>query len=120
MDIDPSVVIATMINFVIFILILKHFFWDKIQKVIQERQDYIEEQLDKAEEDSQKARLYLVENERILKNSREEGKKIIEKRKSKANKVYSEIVSDANKEASLILDRARLEIEREKENETDD
>ena len=114
MDIDPSVVIATMINFVIFILILKHFFWDKIQKVIQERQDYIEEQLDKAEEDSQKARLYLVENERILKNSREEGKKIIEKRKSKANKVYSEIVSDANKEASLILDRARLEIEREK------
>ena len=50
MDIDPSVVIATMINFVIFILILKHFFWDKIQKVIQERQDYIEEQLDKAEE----------------------------------------------------------------------
>ena len=87
MDIDPSVVIATMINFVIFILILKHFFWDKIQKVIQERQDYIEEQLDKAEEDSQKARLYLVENEIILKNSSEEGKKIIEKRKSKANKV---------------------------------
>ena len=38
MDIDPSVVIATMINFVIFILILKHFFWDKIQKVIQGRQ----------------------------------------------------------------------------------
>ena len=87
MDIDPSVVIATMINFVIFILILKHFFWDKIQKVIEERENYIEEQLEKAEEDSQKARLYLIENERILKSSREEGKKIIEKKKRRVSNV---------------------------------
>lgn len=115
MNIDPSVLLMTLINFFILVLILKHFFWEKISIAIQEREDYIQEQLSNAEDESQKARLYLIENERILKSSKEEGKKIIEKKKQKANKVYSEIVDDANKEAKAIVDRARLEIEREKE-----
>ena len=115
MDIDPSVLLITLINFFILVLILKHFFWEKIRIAIQDREDFIQEQLSNAEDESQKARLYLIENERILKSSKEEGKKIIEKKKQKANKVYSEIVDDANKEAKAIVDRARLEIEREKE-----
>ncbi len=115
MDIDPSVLLMTLINFFILVLILKHFFWEKIRIAIQDREDFIQEQLSNAEDESQKARLYLIENERILKSSKEEGKKIIEKKKQKANKVYSEIVDDANKEAKAIVDRARLEVEREKE-----
>ena len=115
MEIDPSVLLMTLINFFILVLILKHFFWEKIRIAIQDREDFIQEQLSNAEDESQKARLYLIENERILKSSKEEGKKIIEKKKQKANKVYSEIVDDANKEAKAIVDRARLEIEREKE-----
>ena len=115
MDIDPSVLLMTLINFFILVLILKHFFWERIRIAIQDREDFIQEQLSNAEDESQKARLYLIENERILKSSKEEGKKIIEKKKQKANKVYSEIVDDANKEAKAIVDRARLEIEREKE-----
>ena len=115
MDIDPSVLLMTLINFFILVLILKHFFWEKIRIAIQDREDFIQEQLSNAEDESQKARLYLIENERILKSSKEEGKKIIEKKKQKANKVYSEIVDDANKEAKAIVDRGRLEIEREKE-----
>ena len=115
MDIDPSVLLMTLINFFILVLILKHFFWEKIRIAIQDREDFIQEQLSNAVDESQKARLYLIENERILKSSKEEGKKIIEKKKQKANKVYSEIVDDANKEAKAIVDRARLEIEREKE-----
>ena len=115
MEINTSVLIATLINFGILVLILKHFFWDKIEAVIQEREDYIEEQLTRADEDSEKARLYLVENERILKASKEEGKKIIEKKKLKANKVYDEIVDEANKEAKSIIERAQVEIGREKE-----
>ena len=115
MDIDPSVLLMTLINFFILVLILKHFFWEKIRIAIQDREDFVQEQLSNAEDESQKARLYLIENERILKSSKEEGKKIIEKKKQKANKVYSEIVDDANKEAKAIVDRGRLEIEREKE-----
>lgn len=115
MEINPSVLITTLINFFILVLILKHFFWDKVKAAIQEREDYIDERLSNADEESEKARMYLIENERILKSSKVEGKKIIEKKKEKANKVYSEIVDEANKEAKSILERARVEIEREKE-----
>ncbi|NLK94346.1 MAG: F0F1 ATP synthase subunit B [Clostridiales bacterium] len=115
MEINFSEMIATIINFFILVLILKHFLWDKIAKVIQEREDYVEEKLTKADEDAEKARLYLVENERILSTSRTEGKKIIEEKKDKANELYNEIIADANKEAKAIMDRAKFDIEREKE-----
>ena len=115
MNINPSEMIATIINFIILVLILKHFLWDKISKVIQEREDYIENKLTQADEDSEKARIYLVENERILSTSRQEGKKIIEDKKDKANALYSEIIADANKESKAIMERTKLEIQREKE-----
>lgn len=115
MNIDVSVIIATMINFVILLFILKHFLWDKVAKVIQEREDYIEDKLNTADEEAEKARLYLVENERILRASREEGNRIIEMKKSKAQVVYDEIVNEASKESKSIINRANLEIKREKQ-----
>lgn len=115
MNIDISIIIATMINFIILLLILKHFFWDKVSKVIQEREGYIEDKLSTADEDAEKARLYLVENERILRASREEGNRIIEIKKAKAQIVCDEILNEANKESKSIINRATLEIEREKQ-----
>lgn len=113
MEINISVVSATIINLIILILILKHFFFDKIKNVIQEREDYVSNQLLQADKDSEKARLYLVENERILKEAKEKGNTIIEKKKESANAIYSEIINDASKESKSIMDRANLEIERQ-------
>lgn len=115
LGLDLSTFILTLINFLILILILKHFLWDKIKLAIQDREDYIEAEIVKADEDSQKARLYLIENERILKAAKEEGKKIIEKKKDKATKVYDEIVLEANTESKTIMERAKIEIQRERE-----
>lgn len=115
MEINWSQMIMTLVNLAILVAILKHFFWDKIKKAIDEREEYIESNLAQAEEESRKARLYLVENERILSNAKKEGKKIIEKKKEKANKIYGEIIEDANKEADVIKERAYTDIKREKE-----
>ncbi|WP_315081642.1 F0F1 ATP synthase subunit B [uncultured Clostridium sp.] len=115
METNYSVIFMTIINFCILVIILKHFFWDKIKGIINERQDFVDEQLLKADEDSEKARMYLLENQRILQSAKEEGKKITEKQKVKANKVYDEIVEDANEEAKSLLERAKTDIQREKE-----
>ena len=48
-------------------MILKQFFWDKLKGIIESRQSEVEDMLAKADEDSEKARMYLVQNERILK-----------------------------------------------------
>lgn len=115
METNYSVILMTIINFCILVLILKHFFWDKIKGVIGERQDFVEEQLLKIDEDSEKARIYLLENQRILQSAKEEGKKITESKKAKASKVYDEIVEEANEEAKSLLERAKTDIQREKE-----
>ena len=113
--INIPTMVWTIINFAILILILRHFFWKKIKEVIESRENEIEDKLTKADEDSEKARMYLVKNERILKEARHEGKKIIEERKKKADKIYDEIIDDAKKEADALVERAKLEISREKE-----
>ena len=115
MEIDFSTILMTWVNFGIIVLILKHFFWDKIKGIIEERQDAIDEKLTKADEDSEKARMYLLQNERILKDAKEEGKKITEKQKQKGDKIYEEIVDNAKTEANALIERANVEIEREKE-----
>ncbi|MDV4151593.1 F0F1 ATP synthase subunit B [Clostridium sp. AL.422] len=120
MEINPSTLIATLINFFILFLILKHFFFKKVEAIITEREDLINEQLDYAEEESEKARMIAIENERILKNAREQGKLITEKHKEKAEKVYDEIINDANQEAKKIIERAKIEINREKEKVQDE
>ena len=115
MEIDILKIIMTLVNFFILVLLLKHFLFEKVKAVIEERENYIEQKITEAEEESAKARMYLVENERILSTSKQEGNKIIEKKKDKASKIYSEIIEEANKEAKTIMSRASLEIEREKE-----
>lgn len=115
MEIDFSTILMTWVNFAIIVLVLKHFFWDKIKGIIQERQDSISEKLTKADEDSEKARMYLLQNERILSEAREEGKKITEQQKQKGDQIYDEIVQNAKDESASIMKRANLEIEREKE-----
>lgn len=115
MEINPSTLIATILNFVFLLAILKYFFFDKVEAIIGERENLINEQLDNAEEEAEKARMLAIENERILKNARQEGKLITEKHKKKAEKIYDEIVGEANMEANAILERAKVEINREKE-----
>lgn len=115
MDINWSLVIATIINFIILLAILKHFFFEKVEAIINERENYVSNKLDETEEELEKARMLAIENERIIKNARKQGKLITEEYKQKAEKVYEEIINEANRESSLILERAKIEINREKE-----
>ncbi|SHE67646.1 F0F1 ATP synthase subunit B [Clostridium fallax] len=107
-------ILAAILNFIILYAILRHFFFDKVKKVVNDRQESIENKLLEADEDAEKARMMLLENERILKSAKQEGKAIKEKEKKKAEKIYQEIVEDANKEAHAILERSKVEINREK------
>lgn len=110
-----STLVINWINFAIILLLLRHFFWNKLKVIIAERQKFIDNKLIKADEDAEKARMYLVQNEQILQSAKEEGKKITEAHKEKGEKLYDEIVGDAKAEAVSLKERASLEIERERQ-----
>lgn len=115
MEVRLSTLIMTWVNFAVIILILRHFFWNKLKGIIEERQNLINQKISKADEDAEKARMYLVKNEQILQSAKEEGKKITERQKEKGDKLYDEIVSNAKAEAGSLKERVSLEIEREKQ-----
>lgn len=115
MEVKLSTLIMTWVNFAIIVLLLRHFFWNKLKGIISERQKFIDNKMAKADEDAEKARMYLVQNEQILQSAREEGKKITEAQREKGDNLYDEIVSDAKAEAVSLKERAGLEIEREKQ-----
>lgn len=113
--INISEVLAAIINFIILYLILKHFLFVPVMSTMENRENSIKQNISKAEADREEAEALKLKNEDILKIAKEEGKKIAEEHKKRAETMFKEIVSDANKEAQVIMERSKVEIEREKE-----
>ena len=67
MEINPSTLIATIINFNILFVVLKYFFFEKVQAIIEERENLINEKLDYADEEAEKARMMAIEISKKLK-----------------------------------------------------
>lgn len=115
MEIDPSRIVISIINFAILYLILRHFLFNPVNQVIEAREKGIADRIDRTEENSIKAEQLRIERENSLKLMEEEGKRIVESYKSKAEDISQEIISEAKGEAQLTVDRARTEMRLEQE-----
>ena len=111
MEFKWQTVLAAIINLVILVVILRHFFWARIKKAIQDRQDTINERLASADRAREEAAKLKAKNEEILKQAQEEGKKIIAEKKAAAEELYNKIVADATKEAEDLKVKANEQIE---------
>lgn len=120
MEIHLSKILATIINFGILYLILKHYLFKPVNNAIDSRQNEIISNINKAEEDRIKAEELRKENEDKLRQAKQEGKTIVEDYKVKADKVSSDILQEARQEAEVIIERAKVEAEREKEKAADE
>lgn len=115
MQILFSDIVGTMINFLIIFLILRHFLFNKVNALLDERNNNIKDNLTRAEENRKTSETMLKEQQERLLQSKEEGKRLLEEFKAKAEALSSEIIGDASKEAELIIERATKESERERE-----
>lgn len=115
MQINLSTVIITIVNFVVLYFILKHFFFKPVNNTIVTRQEEINSKIKDANENEEKSKQMLTQHQKLLKNSKQEGKSIVEDYKNKAEKVSGDVIKDAQQEAQLILNRAKVEVNREKE-----
>ena len=120
MKIEISVVIAAMINFLLFFIIFRAFFYKPVNKMISTREDEIKDRLQNTEDNQKRAEELRIENEEHIKNSKEEGKVIVQQFKDKAEKMSNDILKESRDGAQLLLDRAKLEISREKDKAKDE
>lgn len=115
MEIKLSTVIASMVNFVFLLFIAKRFLFIPVGKILKTRKQELDSSFEQASKDKEEANRLKVENGEKLKLAKKEGKEIVEVYKQKAEKISGELIQDAKQEALLILERSRIEIERERQ-----
>lgn len=106
--------IFSIITVLVLILILKHFFFEKVKKFMDERKAKVEEKFQKAEEAENQAREKLDEYNEILAGAEKEKRVIIADAMENAKLQANSVLDEARKEAADIREKSRLQIEREK------
>lgn len=111
--IDPVLLGAQVINFLIVLFILKRFLYKPIIEVLQKRQNTIKEGIKKTEEAQVRLEKVIREEKSILKNAKENAKKIVQDATFQSQESSKEIQENAKKQSEKILKEAQLQITRE-------
>lgn len=110
-----SNLVLTMINLIIFFLLMRHFLIKPVTDIMEKRKQMIEDDIRDAGKEQEKALLLKKQYEEALSGAREESQTLIERAKENAKQEYSRIVKDADVQAGKILKTARETIEQERE-----
>ncbi|MBX7125911.1 MAG: F0F1 ATP synthase subunit B [Cyclobacteriaceae bacterium] len=101
--------------FVLLFLLLSKFAWKPILGSLQEREASIQQALDSAEKAKQEMASLKSDNEKLLKEAREERDRILRDARTAANQIHDQAQTDARKNADKIIEDARAVINTEKQ-----
>jgi F-type H+-transporting ATPase subunit b len=112
-EINPGLMVWTVITFVVLLLVLSKFAWKPLLKSLQDREDNIRQALNQAEQARADAAELLKQNAANLARAEEEYQKIIREGKAFAEKLKDEVVAKAHSQAQREIQQAKLEIQRD-------
>lgn len=114
--VQPVLLLAQIVNFVILLLLLKKFAYKPIMKVLDERKYKIETSMRQAEEVEKKLAETEKKQTEIIGNAERESTKIIEEANSAAKKLQEDTLVGTNKkiEETLLKNQEVIKLEREK------
>jgi F-type H+-transporting ATPase subunit b len=115
LDINPGLIIWTMITFVLLLIVLGKFAWKPILQALHTREQEIADALKKAEEAKKDAERMMLENKIAIEKASTETARLIAEGRAMAEQLKSDIVAKANESAKKMLDQAKDEIVREKD-----
>ena len=114
-DINPGLIIWTLVVFVILLGLLWKFAFPSIVKSVEERERRIEKQLQDAERANAEAQRLLEEHKKQIAAARNEAQDIMAKAKTVSQKEREALLAKAREEYDALLNRARKDIDAEKE-----
>lgn len=106
--------IATIIAFIIVIFFLTFFFYKPVRRMVKNRQDFIQKNIDDSIENKQKSLNSFNEAQDSLVQAKIKASEIVSKAKFEAEKVVIEYTNRANNEAERIMKNAEQEIKNDK------
>lgn len=108
-------IVWTIVNLLILFLLLKHFLFKPITKMMESRTAEIENNLKDAEDQKQKAAELTAQYEEKLQGAHAEAAQIVSEAKQRGQKEYDAILKSAAQDAQKKQERSRADLERERE-----
>src|SRR3989338_7952080 len=101
--IEPILLLAQIVNFLIILFVLKKFFYKPIVKMLDDRRERIVESLKNADEIEQKLQETEEKSAQILKDAQDQGDKFITEAQAQANKILeaAQMEAQANTQKSV-------------------
>lgn len=114
LTIDPTTIVFVWINTAILFFVIKHFLFDRVNKILEERKNDIETSYKEADDAVSHAKELEADYNQKLAGAKEESAEIVRNAVKKAQKRSDEIIFAAKGEAEAVINKASAEIEREK------
>jgi F-type H+-transporting ATPase subunit b len=111
---ELGLVLWMSIAFLVVLFLLKKFAWSGIIKALTEREEFIERSLKSAEDAKAQMSSLKAENENLLAQARIEREQILKEAKEMKDKIMSDAKVSASEESNRLINAARTEIEKEK------
>ncbi|MDD6619248.1 MAG: F0F1 ATP synthase subunit B [Lachnospiraceae bacterium] len=107
--------VFTIINLIVFYLLMKKFLIGPINGIMEKREHMIEQQMEQARQTQADAASLKEEYKEALRGAQAESAQMIENARENAKKEYDRILEDASKKSAKMLEDSRKTIERERE-----
>jgi len=107
-------VIIQAATFLVFFIVVKVFFADKIRDILKKRQEVIEKDIDEAAAAKDNAKALETQYSALIENAKDEKAEILRAAEAQGKEMKGEIVAAAKTQADTLLQNARTEIERER------
>ncbi|WCL48928.1 F0F1 ATP synthase subunit B [Leptospira sp. GIMC2001] len=111
LDVNPGLVIWTLVTFLIVVFILKKFAWDKILTALDERAAGIESEIEKATSLRSDAEKVLRDYQEKVNHAKDEALAIINEAKSDAVNLKNKMIEDANSDIRKLKEQSVRDIE---------
>lgn len=111
--VNPILLGAQIINFLIIFFILKKFLYKPVLELLKKRQTIIKEGINQAEESRLKLEKVVIEEKNILKQAQLAAKKIIEDSRQESIELTKQMNDIAKKQTEKLLNNAKEQIARE-------
>lgn len=106
------------VQFIVFVAILNVIFFKPLTKAIDDRDDYIREQIITAKERLEKSELVVKQYEQELATARKATQNVLANAQVEANRIRKELIDAATAEARAKVASAKAEIEKQKQDAT--
>ncbi len=110
----PGLIIWQLFVFVLLVILLGKLAWKPILSSLKEREESIRQALDSAEKAKLEMAALQSDNEKLLRETREERDKILREAREAANRLHDQAQADSKKNADRIIEDAKAIIQTEK------